>query len=73
MSNPYLLFKGLIPETPLQVGTVSALGAPLHQITLVDGGVITARGEATLGQKVFVRNGVIEGEAPNLGVELIEI
>lgn len=73
MSNPYLLFKGLIPEMPLQVGTVSALGTPLHRITLVDGGVITARGEATLGQKVFVRNGVIEGEAPNLGIELIEI
>ena len=35
-------------------------------ITLPGGGVLQARGEATAGQRVFVRDGVIEGEAPTL-------
>jgi len=35
-------------------------------ITLPGGGKLQARGEATQGQRVFVRDGAIEGPAPEL-------
>ena len=35
--------------------------------------LVSVRGEATMGQKVFIRDGVIEGPAPSLTTVLIEI
>ena len=40
---------------------------------LPGGGVLRARGSEPLGAKVFVRDGVIEGAAPSLLIEVIEI
>ena len=40
---------------------------------LPGGGLIRARGSAAIGQKVFVRDDVIEGSAPSLTLEIIEI
>lgn len=71
MSNLYRKFRDLIPDAPLLVGDVVATD-PVR-VELPDGSFIAARGEATLGAKVFVRDGVIEGAAPTLPVELIEI
>jgi hypothetical protein len=71
MSNLYRKFKALLPDAPLLVGTVVATTPP--RVELPDGTQIPARGEATLGTRVFVRDGVIEGTAPTLPVELIEI
>lgn len=71
MSNLYRKFKALIPDAPLLVGTVVAT-MPLR-VELPDGTQIPARGEATLGERVFVRDGAVEGPAPTLPVELIEI
>ena len=53
-------------------GVAVAATTPLR-IELPDGTQIPARGEATLGERVFVRDGAIEGPAPTLPVELIEI
>lgn len=71
MSNLYRKFKALIPDAPLLVGTVVAT-TPLR-VELPDGTQIPARGEATLSERVFVRDGAIEGPAPTLPVELIEV
>ena len=71
MSNLYRKFKALIPDAPLLVGTVVAT-APLR-VELPDGTQVPARGEATLGERVFVRAGAIEGPAPTLPVDLIDI
>lgn len=71
MSNLYRKFRELIPDVPLLVGTVVAT-TPVR-IELPDGSQIAARGEATMGQAVFVRDGVIEGTAPTLPVELIGV
>ena len=71
MSNLYRKFKALIPDAPLLVGTVVAT-TPLR-VELPDGTQIPARGEATLGDRVFVRDGAVEGPAPTLPVEIIEI
>ncbi|MFZ6675369.1 hypothetical protein [Undibacterium sp. Xuan67W] len=73
MSNLYRLFKDLIPEAPLLVGTVAAVLSGHCLITLPGGGQVTGRGVGTLGQTVFVRDEVIEGDAPNLTVEVIDI
>ena len=71
MSNLYRKFRELIPDAPLLVGEVVST-SPLR-VELPDGSLIPARGEATLGALVFVRDGAIEGPAPTLPVELIEI
>ncbi len=73
MRNLYSAFRNLIPEAALQVGTVSAVANNLATIDLPGGGSIKARGSATVGQTVFVRGNVIEGPAPSLPVEVIEI
>ena len=71
MSNLFRRFKALIPDAPLLVGTVLAT-SPLR-VELPGGTQIPARGEATLGERVFVRDGAVEGPAPLLPVEIIEV
>lgn len=73
MPNMYSAFKKLIPDAPLLVGTVSTSDGDVKTITLQGGGVLKARGTASNGQKVFVRDGVIEGLAPNLTLVTIDI
>lgn len=73
-SNPIKrLLRDLIPTAPLQVGDVLAIENGVATIELPGGGLITARGVATIGDRVFVRDGLIEGEAPNLSIELITV
>ena len=66
LRNPYRVFMDLMPARPLQVGTVAAVDGDVATITMPGGGTLQARGQATVGQRVFVRDGVIEGEAPTL-------
>ena len=73
MLNPYKALRALLPDAPLQVGTVDSYSAGVASITLPGGGLITARGTTTVGARVFVRDGVIEGPAPTLPIELIEV
>lgn len=73
MANIFRAFLGLLPARPLQVGTVLAVDGGLATVELPGGGRLQARGQATADQRVFVRDGVIEGVAPNLPVEVIEV
>lgn len=73
MTNLFKQFLDLIPDPALQIGTVASISNNIATITLPGGGTLTARGEATVGQQVFVRSGVIEGSAPQLPVEIIEV
>lgn len=73
MLNPYAALLALLPERPLLVGTVSAFADGIATVELPGGGLVTARGAATVGQQVFVRDGAIEGTAPTLPVEVIEV
>lgn len=65
-TNPYKRLLGLLPQRPLQVGTVIAVNGGVATIELPGGGRDQARGTATVGQRVFFRDGAIEGAAPNL-------
>ncbi len=73
MPNLFQQFLDLIPDPALQVGTVTAVANEIATVELPGGGTLRARGAATVSQKVFVRDGVIEGDAPDLPVDLIEI
>jgi hypothetical protein len=71
--NLYKRLRSLFPEPRLQVGTVTAVDIGQATITLPDGSTTTARGAAGLGDQVYIRNGVIEGEAPAMTVVEIEV
>ena len=75
MHNVYEQFLQLLPDAPLQVGVVTEVGAGVVTVQLPGGGTVRARGGSSdlVGQSVFVRNDVIEGLAPNLPLEIIEI
>jgi|JI7StandDraft_1071085.scaffolds.fasta_scaffold313954_2 hypothetical protein len=65
-SNPYSRFLALLPPKPLLVATVSAVDGEVARLTLDGGGQLMARGQVAVGDRVFVRDGLIEGEAPAL-------
>ncbi len=71
--NPYKRLRDLFPSPRLQVGTVVAVGTDAVTIELPDGARTRARGEATVGTRVYVRDGVIEGLAPDLLIVTIEV
>ena len=73
MHNVYQQFRQLLPDPPLQAGIVTVVGAGVVTVQLPGGGILTARGGAQVGQTVFVRDDVIEGVAPSLTLEVIEI
>ena len=73
MHNLYQQFKKLLPDPPLQVGTVTEVGSGLVTVQLPGGGIVKARGSAEVGQNVFVRDRVVEAVAPNLTLEIIEV
>ena len=73
MHNLYEQFRQLIPDPPLQAGTVVGVGTGVVTVAMPGGGLIKARGSAAIGQNVFVRDDAVEGIAPSLTLELIEI
>lgn len=73
MRNIYRVFLDLMPGRPLQVGIITAIDGDIATVELPGGGLLTARGSGVIGDPVFVRDGVIEGEAPALPIEIIEV
>lgn len=71
--NPYKALLALLPDAPLLVGDVTAVDSGVATIEVPGGGVMQARGDVLVGDRVFFRDGVIEGPAPTLTVELIEV
>lgn len=71
--NLYKAFKDLLPDAPLQIGTVTAISGGTATITMIDGGIAQARGSAGVGQRVCFRDGVIESVVPSLTVEVIDV
>lgn len=66
MPNLYKQFMDLQSPKPLEVGTVAFVINGMATVDLPGGGRLQARGAAQAGQRVFVRDGAIEGEAPSL-------
>lgn len=73
-TNPYRALLELLPQAPLQVGEVTAVNADgTRTVELPGGGEIRARGTAALNDRVFFRDGLIEGQAPALTVLTIDV
>ena len=72
-TNLWKAFSDLVARPPLQVATVLSVSGGVARVQLPGGGELLARGEAQAGEKVFVRDGVIETQAPNLPLFQIEI
>ena len=71
MDNLYQQFKAVFPDAPLFVGTVQSVSGGVATVQLPDGGILRARGSAAIGAQVWVRDGVLEGDAPALPVAVV--
>lgn len=72
-TNLWKRLKQLLPEAPLLIGTVTGVSSYGAIVELPDGSFVSVRGDASVGQQVFIRDGMIEGLAPSLPSVLIEI
>ena len=72
-TNLFAQFKRILPAQPLLVGEAISSGSGAVLVELPGGDRISARGEATPGDNVFVRNGAVEGVAPALTLVLIDV
>lgn len=73
MANIFRRFLDLLPARPLQIGTVLAVSGSQCTVELPGGGLLQVRGSAAVDDHVFVRDGVIEGDAPGLTITTIEV
>ncbi len=75
-TNLYRALRELLPDSLLQVATVSAIdyASGTSIITWPGGTQQTVRGTmVAIGSRAFVRDGAIEGAAPDLINEIIEV
>lgn len=72
-TNAFARLKRLLPSPALLAGTVTAGSAGTYTVQLPGGATVVARGVATVGQEVFVRDGLIEAQAPTMSVTVIEV
>ena len=68
-------FQTLLPQSPLQIGTVTTHNTGgTSTVTLIGGGILVVRGQdVAVGLKAYVQYGQIQGEAPDLPVFEIDI
>lgn len=71
--NVFRQLQGLLPQPSLLVGNVISVSDGIAIVELPGGGTIDARGAAAPGDRVFVQAGVIQGLAPTLPIEIIEV
>lgn len=75
MSNIFRQLLELLPQSPLMVATVQSVDVSGTSVVAFDGGgTAVVRGASIgVGGKCFVRNGLIEGAAPDLMMVEIEV
>lgn len=71
-NNLFRRLQNLLPTPLLLVGDVVSVSDGTAKVQEPGGGVTLVRGTASVGQRVYFRDGVIEGLAPSLPIELVE-
>jgi hypothetical protein len=69
-------FLDLLPQSPRQVGTITALtGDGSYTAVLTGGGTLQVLGAAgySVGSQIFIKDGKIESKAPTLTSIVIEV
>lgn len=64
--NAYKMLLNLLPQRPLQVGEVLVVEDGVATIEQPGGFRSQARGDVTVGDRVYFRDGAVEGPAPDL-------
>ena len=78
MANLFKQFKQILPDAPVLMGEVVGKDGDLLTVELLGGGLlggglVRARGEGDVGDRLFVRDGAVEGKAPALPMVEIEV
>lgn len=71
--NLFTRLKSLLPDSPLLIAKVISLTSTGATVQFPDGSLAIVRGSASIDQTVFVKDGTIEGPAPELPIVVIEI
>jgi hypothetical protein len=72
--NTWARWKRLLPDAPLLIATIAATYADGTVLVAYPGaGTQRVRGTGTIGGAVWVRGGVVEGEAPTMTASEIEV
>lgn len=72
MSNIYKRILEILPSEPRDKGQVVSVHTGGAIVELMSGARVRVRGDASVGEHVWIRGGVIEGSAPSLtGVDQI--
>ena len=73
--NRWAQFRNLIPGEPTQLGEIASIDASTGTafVELLGGGTIRVRGDGQIGDQVYVRGGMIQGQAPQLPSYVIEV
>ncbi len=66
LTNPFKRWQDLQPKRLRQVGEVIHMAGDVATIELPSGARVQAIGKAGIGDRVYIRDGLIEGEAPML-------
>ena len=74
-TNPWSRWEALEPQPTRMIGAILEHGADgTSLVEIIGGGQVRARGTGVaVGHLAFVRDGEIEGEAPELPLALIEV
>lgn len=73
LRNPFKMLQDLVARPGAEIGVVQSVASGEAAVTLPGGGVLRVRGTATVGDTVFIRDGVIESTAPSLPIVLIDV
>lgn len=71
--NLFHQFASLLPKRPLLIGTVQAARDDGLLVELMGGAQVRVRGQAQVGERIFVRDGCMEGPAPALPVVYVDV
>ena len=72
-ANPFRRLQDLLARPALQVGDVATAADGAVEIEVPGGGRVVVRGEAVVGARVYFRDGAIEGPAPALPFDTVEV
>lgn len=66
MTNIWKQFESLLPDTPKFFATIAAVETGRVRVETPSGGTLFALGTGTVGEKVWVQDGKVVGEAADL-------
>ena len=71
--NIYKQLKDLLITSLTEVGTVQAVYTDGCRVELQTGGYKRVKGEATVGQRVFIKDGIVVSVAPTLSGVTVDV